>query len=135
MITFFLHSIFLYENTLNVYKFYFGSTLESCKTLSSSAPGAISDELPKHHSPSNEDSNNCSEQGCMQRLSKDSAMEDENCRSLSGFTDSSEQSAPVNFDMSNRVGEQFLKINIILTKRNVLFLNNCRQNFRAEFKI
>lgn len=30
-------------------------------------------------------------------------MEDENCRSLSGFTDSTEQSAPVNFDMSNRV--------------------------------
>lgn len=30
-------------------------------------------------------------------------MDDENCRSLSGFTDSTEQSAPVNFDMSNRV--------------------------------
>lgn len=30
-------------------------------------------------------------------------MEDENCRSLSGYTDSTDQSAPVNFDMSNRV--------------------------------
>lgn len=36
------------------------------------------------------------------RASKDSAMEDENCHSISCFTDSSEQSAPVNFDMSNR---------------------------------
>lgn len=30
-------------------------------------------------------------------------MGDENCRSLSVLTDSTEQSAPVNFDMSNRV--------------------------------
>lgn len=37
------------------------------------------------------------------RISKDSAMEEEICRSLSGYTDSTEQSAPVNFDMSNRV--------------------------------
>lgn len=37
------------------------------------------------------------------RASKDSAMEDENCRSLSCLTDSTEQSAPINFDMSNRV--------------------------------
>lgn len=29
-------------------------------------------------------------------------MEDENCHSISCFTDSTEQSAPVNFDMSNR---------------------------------
>lgn len=36
------------------------------------------------------------------RASKDSAMEDENCRSLSCLTDSTEQSAPINFDMSNR---------------------------------
>lgn len=36
------------------------------------------------------------------RPSKDSAMEDENCHSISCFTDSTEQSAPVNFDMSNR---------------------------------
>lgn len=31
--------------------------------------------------------------------------ENENSRSLSGYTDSTEQSAAVNFDMSNRVGK------------------------------
>lgn len=81
--------------------------------MSTSAPGAISDELPKQKPSSNESSNNSlgSGQERRQRLSKDSAMEveneneneHENCRSLSGFTDSTEQSAPVNFDMSNRV--------------------------------
>lgn len=72
--------------------------------LSSSAPGVISEDLPKQKPSSNDSSNNSLGSG---RLSKDSAMEDENenenCRSLSGFTDSTEQSAPVNFDMSNRV--------------------------------
>lgn len=84
--------------------------MESCKALSSSAPCAIGDELPLQKLPLNEDSNNSfnSEQARMQRLSKDSAMEDgnEDCRSLSGFTDSTEQSAAVNFDMSNRVRKQ-----------------------------
>lgn len=36
------------------------------------------------------------------RTSNDSAMDDENCRSLSSLTVSTEQSAPINFDMSNR---------------------------------
>ncbi|XP_031627987.1 transmembrane protein 94 isoform X2 [Contarinia nasturtii] len=69
--------------------------LESTKNLSSSAPGAISDELP-------EPKNGSFDSDTKHRISKDSAMEDENCRSLSGFTDSTEQSAAINFDMSNR---------------------------------
>lgn len=36
-------------------------------------------------------------------------MDDENCRSISGFTDSTEQSAPINFDMSNRVSIMHLR--------------------------
>lgn len=40
-------------------------------------------------------------------ISKESITDEENCRSLSGFTDSTEQSAPINFDMSNRVSIPF----------------------------
>lgn len=40
-------------------------------------------------------------------------MEDENCRSLSSYTDSTEQSAPVNFDMSNRVSKKTKHFNFI----------------------
>lgn len=47
-------------------------------------------------------------------------MEDENCRSLSGYTDSTEQSAPVNFDMSNRVSKtEYIKF--ISRKRQPTF--------------
>lgn len=86
--------------------------LESTKTLSSSAPGAISNqETTNMLNPLNNTSkNNSIDSFEMQRKSsKDSAMEcqtqcdDQNCRSLSCLTDSTEQSAPVHFDMSNRV--------------------------------
>lgn len=73
--------------------------MESKKNLSSSAPGAISEELPQSKVMSTASLNSSIDS----RQSKDSAMEDENCRSLSGYTDSTEQSAPINFDMSNRV--------------------------------
>ncbi|XP_055296845.1 transmembrane protein 94 isoform X2 [Sitodiplosis mosellana] len=76
--------------------------LESSKNLSSSAPGAISDEVPQQKL-SNVSFNSSFDSGASRpRVSKDSAMEDENCRSLSGFSDSTEQSAAINFDMSNR---------------------------------
>lgn len=85
----------------------FFSTLESSKSLSSSAPGAISEEQSKQKTTVNQSSNSsvASGQERKRRMSKDSAMEDENevCRSLSGYSDSTEQSAPINFDMSNRV--------------------------------
>ncbi|XP_039486468.1 transmembrane protein 94 isoform X3 [Drosophila santomea] len=107
------------------------TNLESSKNLSSSAPGAISnpDECnPLHalngeesHSPDSVDSKESSQDSCTknnppgdseleaepetnkhkQRHSMDSAM-DENCRSLSTLTESTDQSAPINFDMSNR---------------------------------
>lgn len=82
---------------------HFSSGLESSKNLSCSAPGAISDEMPATKSNPNSNGSIESVQFKRHRVSKDSAMDDENCRSLSGFTDSTEQSAPVNFDMSNRV--------------------------------
>ncbi|XP_032569723.1 transmembrane protein 94 isoform X2 [Drosophila sechellia] len=106
------------------------TNLESSKTLSSSAPGAISnpDENPLNalnsgdsHSPDSEGSKESSQDSSTknnpqgdseleaeteankhkQRHSLDSAM-DENCRSLSTLTESTDQSAPINFDMSNR---------------------------------
>lgn len=43
-------------------------------------------------------------------------------RSLSCLTDSTEQSAPVNFDLSNRVSRKFSNINSCKTKYNVIFL-------------
>ncbi|XP_011179883.2 transmembrane protein 94 isoform X3 [Zeugodacus cucurbitae] len=104
--------------------------LESSKTLSSSAPGAISN--PDDYNavqlsstpPSRRSSVSCGGDGDggkdeslhlmdgghnaiadaaaeEQRQSEDSAM-DENCRSMSIITESTEQSAPVHFDMSNR---------------------------------
>lgn len=82
--------------------------LESCKNLSSSAPGAISNQ-GNNLLNLNTSNNNSTESFEMHRkTSKDSAMEcqtqyDDNCRSLSCLTDSTEQSAPVHFDMSNRV--------------------------------
>lgn len=97
------------------------NNLESSKTLSCSAPGAISnpDECnPPTAGDSNEDdelddSKDSNENMALtlesepdperhkQRHSLDSAM-DENCRSLSTLTESTDQSAPINFDMSNR---------------------------------
>ncbi|XP_052850994.1 LOW QUALITY PROTEIN: transmembrane protein 94 [Drosophila gunungcola] len=105
------------------------NNLESSKTLSSSAPGAISnpDECNPLNSdaassPDNEGSKDSSQESSpkskqpreteleaetdpgkhkQQRHSLDSAM-DENCRSLSTLTESTDQSAPINFDMSNR---------------------------------
>lgn len=71
--------------------------------MSSSAPGAISEDVSKTQSNHNLIDSMESLQFKKQRMSKDSAMEDENYRSLSCLTDSTEQSAPVNFDMSNRV--------------------------------
>ncbi|XP_018801463.1 PREDICTED: transmembrane protein 94 isoform X4 [Bactrocera latifrons] len=105
--------------------------LESSKTLSSSAPGAISN--PDDYQavqlsstpPSRRSSVSCGGEGNgngkdaplhlvdggskaiadvaddEHRQSEDSAM-DENCRSMSIITESTEQSAPVHFDMSNR---------------------------------
>ncbi|XP_036234377.2 transmembrane protein 94 isoform X2 [Bactrocera oleae] len=103
--------------------------LESSKTLSSSAPGAISnpDEYQavqlSSTPPSRRSSVSCGGEGNGKneslhmvdggnqvivdavddehRQSEDSAM-DENCRSMSIITESTEQSAPVHFDMSNR---------------------------------
>ncbi|KAH8328098.1 hypothetical protein KR067_003960 [Drosophila pandora] len=100
------------------------NNLESSKTLSSSAPGAISnpDECNPLNaalaeegiqSPNSNDSAEDELPGVTeldgdldpskhkQRHSLDSAM-DENCRSLSTLTESTDQSAPINFDMSNR---------------------------------
>ncbi|KAL7741242.1 hypothetical protein ACLKA6_015128 [Drosophila palustris] len=97
------------------------NNLESSKTLSCSAPGAISnpDEFkPPKIGDSQEndelDSSKDSDENAAlalesepnpdrhkQRHSLDSAM-DENCRSLSTLTESTDQSAPINFDMSNR---------------------------------
>ncbi|XP_062539396.1 transmembrane protein 94 isoform X2 [Armigeres subalbatus] len=95
--------------------------LESSKPLSSSAPGAISNPDtslldPQLCNQSKNPSVDCSRESFemrdlrQQRLhrgtSQDSAMDcaghDDNCRSLSCLTDSTEQSAPINFDMSNR---------------------------------
>ncbi|KAM7348450.1 transmembrane protein 94-like protein l(2)k05819 isoform 3-T3 [Cochliomyia hominivorax] len=85
--------------------------LESSKTLSSSAPGAISNHLMQladsHEICSNaslagsRESLNESLKANRRRQSQDSAL-DENCRSISILTESTEQSAPVHFDMSNR---------------------------------
>ncbi|XP_026844124.1 transmembrane protein 94 isoform X1 [Drosophila persimilis] len=109
------------------------NNLESSKTLSSSAPGAISnpDEChPLNAALRSEDANGgdgvdagsgenseslqhmepagdgeleteTDPNRLKQRHSLDSAM-DENCRSLSTLTESTDQSAPINFDMSNR---------------------------------
>lgn len=79
--------------------------MESSKNLSSSAPGGIiSEDLPKCESSPNLNESIESPESRKRRVSKDSAMEEENCRSISCLTESSEQSAPINFDMSNRVG-------------------------------
>ncbi|XP_067641739.1 endoplasmic reticulum magnesium-transporting P-type ATPase isoform X2 [Eurosta solidaginis] len=105
--------------------------LESSKALSSSAPCAISnpDEYQmvqlSSTPPTRRSSASCGDNNSMkdvslqladddvqnkapadtttneQRQSDDSAM-DENCRSMSIITESTEQSAPVHFDMSNR---------------------------------
>ncbi|XP_062120729.1 transmembrane protein 94 isoform X2 [Drosophila sulfurigaster albostrigata] len=98
------------------------NNLESSKTLSCSAPGAISnpDECnpPTNDQADDDDELDDSKEYSMenvalqldaepdperhkQRHSLDSAM-DENCRSLSTLTESTDQSAPINFDMSNR---------------------------------
>uniref|UniRef100_A0A1Q3FCQ9 Putative conserved plasma membrane protein n=1 Tax=Culex tarsalis TaxID=7177 RepID=A0A1Q3FCQ9_CULTA len=90
-------------------------TLEGTKALSSSAPGAISNPdsslIVHNRNPSMDQSQDSFElrdlrMNNRQRTSQDSAMDcaanDENCRSLSCLTDSTEQSAPINFDMSNR---------------------------------
>ncbi|XP_058815136.1 transmembrane protein 94 isoform X2 [Topomyia yanbarensis] len=95
--------------------------LEASKTLSSSAPGAISNPdsnlMDTHNGhdkgPAMGRSHDSFElrdlrhqQRQPRRTSQDSAMDcaahDDNCRSLSCLTDSTEQSAPINFDMSNR---------------------------------
>jgi hypothetical protein len=87
------------------------ATLER-KTLSSSAPGAISNEQNQGNVSAKSSNESIEFAGPTMRSSRDSAMEDdsdapgvhqldENCRSLSCLTDS-EQSAPINFDCSNR---------------------------------
>ncbi|XP_053682636.1 transmembrane protein 94 isoform X2 [Sabethes cyaneus] len=95
--------------------------LEASKALSSSAPGAISNpdsnllepQAGHNREPSLDRSINSYEMRDLRnslrqaRASQDSAMDcgaahDDNCRSLSCLTDSTEQSAPINFDMSNR---------------------------------
>lgn len=100
--------------------FYFQSNLESCRALSFSAPSAINLEHSvvkfesgggaKYHRDSIDDSG----EGCdasseeielMQHANatERSMSPHEHWQSLSCLTDSTEQSAPVNFDMSNRV--------------------------------
>lgn len=113
------------------------SGLETSKNLSSSAPGAISDQncsliQMDTNSELNSGGGNSSsiDVELRHRASKDSAMEDENCHSISCFTDSTEQSAPVNFDMSNRVGKRFSKQNKIFL---LTFSNNCCFAFKSSF--
>lgn len=82
------------------------STLESTKTLSSSAPCAISNQDPSDFNRTSnvhdsQESIEMNQVPGVHRSSQDSAM-DENCRSLSNLSDISEHSAPINFDMSNR---------------------------------
>lgn len=77
--------------------FSFISGLESIKNLSISAPGAINERV------SDQKAGSIESMAMKKHLSKESITDEENCRSLSGFTDSTEQSAPINFDMSNRV--------------------------------
>lgn len=84
-------------------EFAFSRGLESSKSLSTSAPCAVNEDVVQPPGPSKSSSNGSDADHRAQRISKDSAMEEENCRSLSGYTDSTEQSAPINFDMSNRV--------------------------------
>ncbi|XP_065080597.1 transmembrane protein 94 isoform X2 [Ochlerotatus camptorhynchus] len=96
--------------------------LESSKALSSSAPGAISNPdsslldppiVLQNKNPSVHQSHDSFEMRDLRQhhhlhrgSSQDSAMDcagnDDNCHSLSCLTDSTEQSAPINFDMSNR---------------------------------
>lgn len=88
--------------------------LETSRNLSSSAPGAISTPdcsllpattsavQPRNQSTDDSTTDNSLSLEMQRRASKDSAMDDEHCRSLSCLTDSTEQSAPINFDMSNR---------------------------------
>lgn len=74
------------------------NTLESTKNLSSSAPCTISQQPISTHTSRD---SLVMDHGPSHRASKDSAME-ENCRSLSCLSEITEQSAPINFDMSNR---------------------------------
>lgn len=64
-------------------------------------------------------------------------MGDENCRSLSVLTDSTEQSAPVNFDMSNRVNllirRQTMDIPVVFTNAHTSLFY--RLNYLVESKI
>ncbi|XP_055605027.1 transmembrane protein 94 isoform X2 [Uranotaenia lowii] len=98
--------------------------MDGSKALSSSAPGAISNPdsslldpqgaVEHIKTPSMDHYNGNFELRDLKhhhnhhhrRASQDSALDcaanDENCRSLSCLTDSTEQSAPINFDMSNR---------------------------------
>lgn len=82
--------------------------LESSKTLSSSAPCAISDSnlMVNPSSPQQSDSDSDSVLN-EHRTSKDSAMDmchtEDNVHSLSCLTDSTEQSAQIPIYMSNRV--------------------------------
>lgn len=83
------------------------SGLESSKTLSSSAPGAISNLDTNNVQTLNSSNESNDSYDAERRNSKDSAMDcqtnyDDNCQSLSCLTDSTEQSAPIHFDMSNR---------------------------------
>jgi hypothetical protein len=81
--------------------------LESSKTLSSSAPCAISDTSLMQNPPSPTNSNKESDPDSstnQHRTSKDSAMEVQDAlQSLSCLSDSTEQSAQIPIYMSNRV--------------------------------
>uniref|UniRef100_A0A182N110 Cation-transporting P-type ATPase C-terminal domain-containing protein n=1 Tax=Anopheles dirus TaxID=7168 RepID=A0A182N110_9DIPT len=91
-------------------------TLESSRALSSSAPGAISNPdsnsllepvgAAGRVSPSPSAVSSCAEQQQQQPQQQDPKQPkvggSGHCRSLSCLTDSTEQSAPINFDMSNR---------------------------------
>uniref|UniRef100_A0A1A9WGE0 Transmembrane protein 94 n=1 Tax=Glossina brevipalpis TaxID=37001 RepID=A0A1A9WGE0_9MUSC len=87
------------------------TNLEASKALSSSAPGAISNHnsntlhiIDKNEIVSNSTLSECTDvEKCnrQRRRSQESAL-DENGRSVSILTDTTEQSAPVHFDMSNR---------------------------------
>lgn len=99
------------SNTCELNRLLPPSCLESSRNLSSSAPGAISTPdcslvpppvVASTNQSTDDSADNSLSLEMQRRASKDSAMEDENCRSLSCLTDSTEQSVPINFDMSNR---------------------------------
>lgn len=88
------HNEDFFHNENEIHHKLLAASLESSKNLSSSAPCAISDQIIFDPKKKTIDEN--------EEIDFEDPFE-KNCRSLSCVTDSTEQSAPINFDMSNRV--------------------------------